>query len=60
MKNIIYIILFFSISITAQHKYLTKSGTVKFEASVPSFEEVKAINKSASAIINIETGEFAA
>ncbi len=60
MKNLIYFLVFVSFSITAQNRYLTKTGTVEFEASVPSFEEVKAINKSATAIINSETGEFAA
>lgn len=45
---------------SSQNRYLTKTGTVEFEASVPSFEEVKAINNSVTAIINSETGEFAA
>ena len=43
MKRLLLIIhLFFAVSIGAQGKYLTKTGTVIFEASVPSFEEVKA------------------
>ncbi|PZD77894.1 YceI family protein [Mesonia sp. K7] len=41
-------------------KYYTKEGFVGFEASVPSFEEVKAKNNSATAILNTENGEFAA
>jgi len=61
MRKVIYLIaLLISISVYSQNRYLTKTGTVKFEASVPSFEEVKAINKSVTAIINSETGEFAA
>nr|MBX2829265.1 YceI family protein [Flavobacteriaceae bacterium] len=40
-------------------KYVTKNGVIDFEASVPSFEEVKAKNSTASAILNAETGEFA-
>lgn len=44
----------------AQDKYLTKTGTVIFEASVPAFEEVKAKNKNTTAILNTENGEFAA
>ncbi|MEJ6792860.1 MAG: YceI family protein [Lacinutrix sp.] len=44
----------------AQNKYLTKTGTVTFEASVPSFEEVKAKNENTTAILNTENGEFAA
>lgn len=43
----------------AQSKFSTRSGTLTFEASVPSFEEVKATNEEVSAILNPETGEFA-
>ena len=43
----------------AQTKYLTKTGEVTFEASVPSFEEVKATNKNTTAILNADNGEFA-
>ncbi len=60
MKNIIYILFLISISITAQTKYITKSGTINFEASVPSFEEVKASHSVVTAIINTANGEFAA
>lgn len=40
-------------------KYTTKTGTVKFEASVPSFEEVAGTNKSASAVLDSEKGNLA-
>jgi hypothetical protein len=60
MKNIIYLLLLLSVGISAQTKYLTKTGNIGFEASVPSFEEVKAQSNSVTAIINSETGEFAA
>jgi hypothetical protein len=40
-------------------KYSTRSGNLKFEASVPSFEEVAAENKSASAILESSNGDFA-
>jgi polyisoprenoid-binding protein YceI len=60
MKNICIIILFLSILTNAQEKYLTKNGLVNFEASVPSFEEVAATNNSVTAILNINTNEFAA
>jgi polyisoprenoid-binding protein YceI len=46
-------------SMVAQEKYNTKNGTIVFEASVPSFEEVKAKNENVSAILNLETGDFA-
>ncbi|MCW5519703.1 YceI family protein [Aureitalea sp. L0-47] len=44
----------------AQEKLKTKSGTITFEASVPSFEEVKATHQNVSAILNTSNGEFAA
>jgi len=42
----------------AQNKYGSKTGTINFEASVPSFEEVKAVNENVSAILNTDNGEF--
>lgn len=60
MKKILYVLILASISVTAQNKFITKTGTINFEASVPSFEEVAAINNSVTAIINTENGEFAA
>lgn len=61
MKYIILpIALFFVCFSFAQDKYLTKTGTVTFEASVPSFEEVKAKNENTTAILNTKNGEFAA
>ena len=41
-------------------KKVTKTGTITFEASVPSFEEVKAKNESVTGILNTENGEIAA
>lgn len=60
MKKIIYLIAFISINVFSQTKYLTKTGIINFEASVPSVEEVKAVNKSVTAILNADNGEFAA
>ncbi|WP_034059437.1 YceI family protein [Lacinutrix jangbogonensis] len=61
MKNILLPLALVFISLSfAQDKYLTKTGTVTFEASVPAFEEVKAKNESTTAILNTENGEFAA
>ena len=61
MRNLVLTIIFlssiFSI-INAQEKFITKSGEINFEASVPSFEEVKATHNSVSAIIK-SNGEFA-
>ncbi len=60
MKKLVYLIVFISINTFSQTKYLTKTGIINFEASVPSVEEVKAINKSVTAILNSDNGEFAA
>jgi polyisoprenoid-binding protein YceI len=46
-------------STAAQEKYKTKTANITFEASVPSFEEVKGTNENVSAILNTKTGEFA-
>ena len=60
MKNIILIVLLvFSIQLTAQEKYYTKSGKIIFESSVPAFEEVKATNTKVTAILK-DNGNIAA
>lgn len=61
MKQVItFCICLFTLSTFAQEKYLTKKGTITFEASVPSFEEVKASNNAVTAILNTGTGDIAA
>ena len=60
MKTLLYFFLLLGTSTFAQQKYLTKTGQISFEASVPSFEEVAAKNNSVTAILNTENGEFAA
>ncbi|PVW12398.1 YceI family protein [Marixanthomonas spongiae] len=60
MKKIVIVILFFSTVAMGQNKFITKAGTINFEASVPSFEEVAAVNKSVTVIINTQNGELAA
>lgn len=60
MKKLICIIAFISFNTFSQTKFITKTGVVRFEASVTSFEEVKAVNNSVTAIIEVESGEFAA
>ena len=52
MKKIILIVLLvFCFTATAQEKWSTKNGSIQFEASVPSFEEVKAKNEQVGAIL---------
>ncbi|MEC4003909.1 YceI family protein [Flavobacterium sp. SUN052] len=61
MKKIILVsvILLNSISIFSQ-KMITRSGEVKFEASMPAVEEVAAKTNTASCIFDKTTGDFAA
>lgn len=60
MKKFYILIALFIFSIGfAQDKILTKNGKITFEASVPSFEEVKAKNEGVTCIINTKTGEIA-
>lgn len=49
----IFILLFTTFSIIAQEKFTTNSGVINFEASVPFFEEIKAVNRTVA--INFET-----
>lgn len=60
MKKITLLLLLSCGFIHAQGKMITKSGKITFEASVPSFEEVKATNESSSCVLNTVTGEIAA
>jgi hypothetical protein len=57
---ILFVFCWLPLIVLAQGRYVTKTGEIDFEASVPSFEEVKAKNSNVSAILNSDTGEFAA
>ncbi|WP_026713070.1 YceI family protein [Flavobacterium daejeonense] len=46
-------------TVFSQDKKITKTGRITFEASVPSFEEVKASNTTVSCIMDTKTGEIA-
>ncbi|WP_264537830.1 YceI family protein [Flavobacterium sp. N1736] len=58
-KIIVLLFLFVGISQISAQKYITKTGSLKFEASVESFEEVAAENKNTSAILESATGDIA-
>jgi polyisoprenoid-binding protein YceI len=60
MKHITLFVFFISVMGFSQVKYLTKSGVLNFEASVETFEEIKASNSNVTAIFNASNGEFAA
>lgn len=56
MKRTTLLILFFTaFSLLAQDKFKTTTAVVNFEASVPFFEEVKAVNKLGTIILEPET-----
>jgi len=59
MKRLLFIVAFIGFHSFCQSKYITKTGAVSFEASVPSFEEVSANTNAVTSILNIENGEFA-
>lgn len=56
---IIFALILTSHFVIAQDKILTKTGQITFEASVPSFEEVKATNKLSACVLNTKTGDIA-
>lgn len=60
MKNTLLLsMLFLMTAIVAQEKLITKTGQITFEASIPSFEEVKAKNEGVTCVLNSKTGEIA-
>lgn len=57
-----YYILFFSVTLSSlvfSQKFITRSGEIKFEASMPAFEEVAAKNNTVSCIFDKSTGDIA-
>lgn len=59
MKKITLLFLIFIANTTiAQEKMTTDKGVINFEASVPFFEEVKAINKKTFCVLVTKTGEI--
>ena len=61
MKSILVLLAFILLSFSPiGEKKITKTGNITFEASVPSFEEVKAKNETVTCILNTENGEIAA
>lgn len=59
-KILISSLLLLCISMAVAQKASTRTGEAKFEASMPSFEEVAASNNTVSAILEKPTGNFAA
>lgn len=60
MKKIItLLVLVIAANFGFAQKIITRSGEIKFEASMPAFEEVAAKNNTASAILDSSNGEIA-
>jgi YceI-like domain len=61
MKKIIILIAFvYAGNVIFAQKMMTRTGEIKFEASMPAFEEIAGTNNTASCILEQETGNFAA
>ena len=60
MQKLLLPFLLLAITIAfGQSKYMTKSGSMSFEASQPSFEPIEATHSAVSALLNADTGELA-
>jgi hypothetical protein len=59
MKNIFLFIGLLCTTLVFSQKMITRSGEIKFEASVPAFEEIAATNTTASCIFDKGTGDIA-
>jgi len=57
--KLIYLLLVIHFTSFGQQKVMTQNGNTIFEASMPAFEEVKAINKTSVCVLNITTGDIA-
>jgi len=57
-RTTLLILLFTAFSIYAQEKFTTNTATVNFEASIPLFEEIKAVNRSAVIVLEPKTSTF--
>lgn len=54
-RTTLLILLFTAFSLFAQEKFKTNTAVVNFEASVPFFEEVKAVNKLGTLVLEPES-----
>lgn len=54
-KTTLFIFLFTAFSLLAQDKFKTNSAVINFQASVPFFEEVKAVNKLGTIVLEPQT-----
>ncbi|WP_428229732.1 YceI family protein [Flavobacterium sp.] len=57
-KTTLLILLFTAYSVIGQDKFFTNTGTINFEASVPFFEEIKAVNRQVAIVLEPRTSTF--
>ena len=57
-KNSLIVLLIIAFATNAQEKMVSYEGIINFEASIPLFEEVKAINDNTTCILVTKTGEI--
>lgn len=50
--------LFLTYSLIAQEKFLTTTGVINFEASVPLFQEIKAVNRNVAVTFDTKSRQF--
>lgn len=60
IKKIVTFICFFFTIVLFSQKMITRSGEIKFEASMPAFEQIAAKNNTVSCIFDTSSGEIAA
>jgi hypothetical protein len=58
-KALLLFFLLTGIIAVGQSKYMTKTGSMSFKASQPTFEPIEASHTAVSALLNVETGELA-
>ena len=61
MKKGVILVLFLLVgNVIFSQKMVTRSGVIKFEASMPAFEEIAGTNTTVSSILDEATGDFVA
>ena len=59
MKKTILFTLLLVVNITFAQRLLTRSGEIKFDASMPNLVEIAGKSNTVSAILDLPTGQFA-
>ena len=57
-KSLFLLVIILCTTLSFSQKMITRTGEIKFEASMPALEEVAATNNTASCIFDEATGDF--